>query len=389
MLKSVIKDDSFRTVSTFLELRILMGNVINRNATSDDIDALVAIEEMCFDSDRISRRSFRTLITRPTARTIVAELDGMIIGYAMIFFRKGTALARLYSLAVKPHLNIKGAGTKLLEAAEKAAFDEGRIYMRLEVREDNVKAIALYERLHYRPIGRYLDYYADHTPALRYEKTLRGSVPVETSVPYYQQTADFTCGAACLMMALKYFNPQSRLDPVFELRLWRGATTIYMLSGPGGCEPFGLAVLAHNYGLKATIVVSSDEFLFLNSVRNPQKRKVMELVQTDFREQAATAHIPVRITAFTLDDIRTALARGAVVMVLISFYHMFGEKIPHWVLVHGDDGSHFLIHDPWVEEEEGETIADSANLPLNYKVFDRIARFGKDGLRAAVILEKS
>lgn len=366
-----------------------MGNILIRSATPEDIDALVEIEEICFNSDRISRRSFRTLVTRPTAYTVVAECDGVIIGYAMIFFRKGTALARLYSLAVKPNTPIKGVGSQLLEAAEKAAFDKGRVYMRLEVREDNARAIALYERFHYRPIGRYLDYYADHAPALRYEKTLRGDIPVETSVPYYQQTEEFTCGAACLMMALKYFNPQSRMDPVFELRLWRTATTVYMLSGPGGCEPFGLAVLAHNYGLKATIVVSNEEFLFINSVRNPQKRKVMELVQTDFREQAEAAKIPVRIAAFTLDDIRQALARGAVVLVLISFYHMFGEKVPHWVLVHGDDGSHIIIHDPWVEEEEGETIADSANLPLNYKVFDHIARFGKDGLRAAVILEKN
>ena len=366
-----------------------MGDLIKRKATIDDIDALVAIEEACFDSDRISRRSFRTLIDRPTARTIVAELDGSIIGYAMILFRKGTALARLYSLAVKPGGKIKGVGSQLLDAAEQAAFDEGRVYMRLEVREDNERAIKLYERFHYRPIGRYLDYYADHMPALRYEKTLRGDTPVETSVPYYQQTSEFTCGAACLMMALKYFDPQSRLDPVFELRLWRGATTVFMLSGPGGCEPFGLAVLAHNYGLKAEIIVTSYEFLFINSVRDPKKREIMEIAQTDFREQADAAHIPVRIAAFTLDDIRAALARGAVVLVLISFYHMFGEKIPHWVLVHGDDGSHILIHDPWVEEDAGETIADSANLPLNYQVFDHIARFGKDGLRAAVILEKS
>lgn len=366
-----------------------MGNLIKRKATLDDIDALVAIEEACFDSDRISRRSFRTLIDRPTANTIVGELDGAVVGYAMILFRKGTALARLYSLAVKPDEKMKGLGSQLLEAAEKVAFDQGRVYMRLEVREDNARAIRLYERFHYRPIGRYLDYYADHAPALRYEKTLRGDTPVETSVPYYQQTSEFTCGAACLMMALKYFDPQSRLDPVFELRLWRGATTVFMLSGPGGCEPFGLAVLAHNYGLKPRIIVSSYDYLFINSVRDPKKRQIMELAQTDFREQADQAHIPVQIAAFTLDDIRAALARGAVVLVLISFYHMFGEKIPHWVLVHGDDGQHILIHDPWVEEEEGETIADSANLPLNYEVFDHIARFGKDGLRAAVILEKS
>lgn len=365
-----------------------MTDILIRNATLSDIDALVRIEAICFTSDHISRRSFRTLISRSTVRTIVAEIGGEVYGYAMILFRKSTALARLYSLAVLPDVPAKGVGCLLLEKAEKKAFEGGRVFMRLEVREDNARAIALYKRMHYRPIGRYLDYYADHSPALRYEKTLRGDTPIETIVPYYQQTTEFTCGAACMMMALKYYKPQLQLNPVLEIRLWRGATTVFMLSGPGGCEPFGLAVLAHDYGLKPTIYVSSREYLFLNSVRNLEKRRVMELAQIDFRAQAKQAKIPVHYKPLSIDNIRAALARGAVVLVLISFYHMFGEKIPHWVLAHSDDGEHILIHDPWVEEKDGETIADSANLPLSYEVFDHIARFGKDSLRAAVILEK-
>jgi hypothetical protein len=76
------------------------------------------------------------------------------------------------------------------------------------------------------------------------------------------------------------------------------------------------------------------------------------------------------------------------VIVLISGYLMFGNKVPHWVLAHGEDGRHIFIHDPWVEEEQGESIADAANVPVPFHIFDRIARFGSDGLRAAVILEK-
>ena len=75
-------------------------------------------------------------------------------------------------------------------------------------------------------------------------------------------------------------------------------------------------------------------------------------------------------------------------IVLISGYHMFDKKVPHWVLAHGDDGSHIVIHDPWVADERGETISDAANLPIPYETFDRIARFGKVGLRAAVFLKK-
>ncbi|MEJ0097539.1 MAG: hypothetical protein WDM84_05845 [Bauldia sp.] len=45
------------------------------------------------------------------------------------------------------------------------------------MREDNLPAIRLYERLGYRRIGRHARYYADGADALRYEKPLAGVAP--------------------------------------------------------------------------------------------------------------------------------------------------------------------------------------------------------------------
>ena len=114
----------------------------------------------------------------------------------------------------------------------------------------------------------------------------------------------------------------------------------------------------------------------------------MGLAQEDFRRRAERYAIDVTIGRFTLDDLRAAIAAGKTAVVLISGYHMFGKKVPHWVLAHGDDGRHIVIHDPWVADERGETVADAANLPIPYETFDRIARFGKVGLRAAVFLSR-
>ena len=44
-----------------------------RHATLDDIDALLKIENLCFATDRLSRRSFRHLLTRGNAATLVDE----------------------------------------------------------------------------------------------------------------------------------------------------------------------------------------------------------------------------------------------------------------------------------------------------------------------------
>ncbi|MFP1631503.1 peptidase C39 family protein [Zhengella sp. ZM62] len=357
-----------------------------RRATQSDIEQLVALENAVFDADRISRRSFRQLIDRETAETIVAETGGRICGYAMVLFRKGTAVARLYSIAVLPSAGGSGLGAHLLEAAEDAAFGHGRMVLRLEVREDNARAIGLYERRGYRRIGRYLDYYADHTTALRYEKLLRGATQHRTSVPYYEQTADFTCGPCCLMMALAHYRPGFQPSPLMEIRLWREATTVFMLSGPGGCEPHGIAVTAALNGLSAEVIVSEEGPLFLQSVRSQEKRRVMELAQADFRQRAAGLGIPVSVRTFTLEDIRTALADGKLVAVLVSGFIMFGKKVPHWVLAIGDDGAHIFVHDPWVEDEAGETVADAANIPIPHSVFMAMAQFGKPPLRAAVLL---
>ena len=358
-----------------------------RSARATDIDRLVAIENAVFETDRISRRSFRQLVERDTAKILVAEVAGVAVGYCVVLFRKGSGVARLYSIGVLPDRASTGSGRALLAAAEEVAYRNDRLLLRLEVREENVRAIALYEKNGYRRIGREDDYYEDGAPALRYEKLLRGTRATVTAVPYVEQSVDFTCGPCCLMMALAHFVPGFTPDRVTEIRLWREATTVFMMSGPGGCEPFGLAVAAYENGIDAEIIVSFHGALFLQSVRSEEKRTVMELAQVDFRTRADRYGIPVDYRSFTLDDIRAAVARGSLVVVLISGYLMFGKKVPHWVLVIGDDGDHLIIHDPWVEDERGETKVDAAAIPIPYEIFLGMAQFGRR-LRAAVILNR-
>lgn len=355
-----------------------------RPARQSDIDSLVAIENRQFETDRISRRSFRQLLEGDTADTLLAEVDGWARGYCMVLYRAGSGVARLYSIAALPGERGQGVGRALLAAAEEVAYENDRMLLRLEVREDNARAIALYEKNGYRRIGRENGYYADGMAALRYEKLLRGSRPPRTSVPYFPQSVDFTCGPCCLMMAMAQFQPGFVPDQVTEIRLWREATTVFMMSGPGGCEPFGMAVAAWERGLSAQIIVTHHGALFLQSVRSAEKRMVMELAQADFRARADEYGIPVEYRAFTLDDIRGALAGGRLVIVLVSGFLMFGEKVPHWVLVVGDADDHFVVHDPWVEDKRWEAKVDAAAIPVPHQVFYGMAQFGR--MRAAVIL---
>jgi ribosomal protein S18 acetylase RimI-like enzyme len=143
-----------------------------RDATPADVDGLVELESVCFDADRISSRSFRRLIGGATASCRVVVSAGQIVASALILFRAGTDIARLYSIAVHPRNRGVGLARLLLTDSEQRAVAHGCARLRLEVREDNSAAIGLYERAGYRRIGRYPDYYADGVGALRFEKQL-------------------------------------------------------------------------------------------------------------------------------------------------------------------------------------------------------------------------
>jgi ribosomal protein S18 acetylase RimI-like enzyme len=360
-----------------------------RAALVADLDALERLEQSVFPTDRLSRRSFRRFIQRPSDALLVAEEAGIVIGYALLLFRERTALARLYSVAVDPAVARRGIGRLLLDAAETQALERGCVFVRLEVRADNAAAIALYLAAGYRQFGRYVGYYEDRMDALRFDKRLVAQVrPPVNPPPYFEQTLDFTCGPACLLMILGWADPRTRLDRMLELKLWREATTIFMTSGLGGCEPFGLAVTLARRGLKPELYLSHPGPYFLDGVRSDEKRTVMRLTQQEFRDEATALGIPVRGAALPAPALAEAFDEGAVAIVLVSGYRMFRKKAPHWVLAHGHDERHIFIHDPWVADEDFETPAAATNLPIPAAEFERMARYGRDQLRATILVRK-
>ncbi|MCR4266890.1 GNAT family N-acetyltransferase [Nitratireductor sp. ZSWI3] len=151
-----------------------------RRAHRADIDALVELENAAFSGDRLSRRSLHTLTGRRSAIVLVAVEETRIIGYALVLLRRLSRKARLYSIAVAPMATGRGVAGRLLETVEREALARGCGLMRLEVREDNSGAIALYEKSGYRCFGRRKNYYHDGMHALRYEKRLQSDASCRT-----------------------------------------------------------------------------------------------------------------------------------------------------------------------------------------------------------------
>ncbi|WP_293615658.1 GNAT family N-acetyltransferase [Porticoccus sp.] len=146
-----------------------------RPVSQEDLSALLRLENKCFTTDQLSRRSFRHWIQAENCAFIVAEYGDVIVGYSLIIFFKGTTLARLYSIATDPDYRGRGIARTLMEAGEQISKDAGRVFLRLEVSVDNTAGIALYESMGYQPFGIYRHYYENSDDALRMQKCIRAA----------------------------------------------------------------------------------------------------------------------------------------------------------------------------------------------------------------------
>ena len=294
-----------------------------REASIEDLPSLLALEARCFTGDLLTRRQFRWLIQKGHAAVQLLEMptaEGKVLAaYLLLLFHRGTALARIYSVAVDPAFRGQGLGEYLMQQAETLALEAGSTTLRLEVRTDNTAAIGLYERLGYRQFGHYTDYYEDHADALRFQKRLH-KVPagLVREIPYYQQTLPFTCGPSCLLMAMKAQDDSTVLSRQHELQLWREATTIFMTTGHGGCGPRGLALAAWRRGFRVELWLNVEGPLFINGVRNLVKKSVLSLVHEDFKAQLAETDIVENFAEVTQQDLKAILDAGGVPLVLIS-----------------------------------------------------------------------
>jgi GNAT superfamily N-acetyltransferase len=134
-----------------------------RHATQEDLDILLRFEQGMIQIERPFDATLKegpnhyydlpAMIASPEAELVVAEIDGVIVGcgYARIeaakHYLKHTHHAYLGFMYVDPTYRGKGVNSLIIEELTKWAISKNVFELRLDVYQDNERAIRAYEKV--------------------------------------------------------------------------------------------------------------------------------------------------------------------------------------------------------------------------------------------------
>jgi ribosomal-protein-alanine N-acetyltransferase len=150
-------------------------------ANSNDLPHVISINWQTLP-EHYSDFFFEELLKETPETFLVAEKDGMPIGYIMCRIEYGFSTTKRFGLARKGHIvsvavleshRRNGLGRALVEEAIKGMKDRGCSETYLEVRVSNKDAIRLYENMNFKVVSTLQNYYRDGEAAFLMSMPLR------------------------------------------------------------------------------------------------------------------------------------------------------------------------------------------------------------------------
>jgi [ribosomal protein S18]-alanine N-acetyltransferase len=142
-------------------------------ASINHLNRLCEIENVCFKAEAFTKQQIASLLTDYNSMALVAKENNDIVGFIIgsIYFERNSLTGHILTIDVLPLHWQKGVGTLLLREIEELFKAKNAKACRLEVREDNLAAINLYEKFGYTVIGKLKNYY-DGADGIYLRKTL-------------------------------------------------------------------------------------------------------------------------------------------------------------------------------------------------------------------------
>jgi hypothetical protein len=169
-------------------------------------------------------------------------------------------------------------------------------------------------------------------------------------VPYYAQSADFTCGPACVVMVRKYFEPNLRMGRDLEFEVWRQCNML----GVSGADPYGLSVPLIDAGYEVRLISQRRQAIDSSQWKRRLKRHFsQEEVELSLfgmkqnRRRALKRHLNITFRRPVVDDILAGLHDDFVPIALVHMGVIHSLNIPHWVVVTDADQENVRFNDPY------------------------------------------
>jgi len=137
------------------------------------LDKLYEIEKQCFTQETFTKQQIAYLLTDYNAIGLAARTNGEITGFiiARVDNERNTPVGHILTVDIAPSYRRKGIAQKLMHEIETIFREKGIKEIHLEVREDNIAASNLYQKLGYKKVSKLQKYYGD-AHGLYLKKTL-------------------------------------------------------------------------------------------------------------------------------------------------------------------------------------------------------------------------
>jgi predicted double-glycine peptidase len=205
-------------------------------------------------------------------------------------------------------------------------------------------------------------------------------------LPYYNQSTDFTCGAASLLMAMKGLDSDTQFDRVHELQIWREANTVFMGKGHAGSSPYGIALAAWRRGFLPEIWLSHKGAVLLDYQKKPEWRKAGKLMQEADEASVRELGLSIAVRKWGVADLAQARAEGAVPIVLVTTRAFHGDNTPHWLVFADSDDKNVYLNDPWISRDKGQTAKFQTGRAASHDAFLKMAKWGPRQEQAVVLI---
>jgi ribosomal-protein-alanine N-acetyltransferase len=139
-----------------------------------DLDAMVALDELCFDPPfRFSRAAMRRFAERKEACTFLVDAGKELAGFCILHIEHGEVnVGYIVTIDVATSHRRQGFGSALIETAIRSATAAGCVALLLHVFSGNTSAITFYRLVGFTLTSRVQDFYGEGIDALTMQMEL-------------------------------------------------------------------------------------------------------------------------------------------------------------------------------------------------------------------------